>query len=53
MFKWIGLDYGNTTNRPHVGFGTTGGVPCSEVFLRDPSPYLNEFQRKSQETLKG
>ena len=35
------------SNCPLVGPGTTGGAPTVGVFLRDPSPYLREFQRKT------
>ena len=30
-----------------------GGMPSVGVFLRDPSPYLREFRRKSRKTPNG
>ena len=30
-----------------------GGMPSLRVFLRDPSPYLREFRRKSRKTPNG
>ena len=47
--KWRGLVIGwlvvrFESNCPLVRPGTIGGVPSVGVFLRDPSPYLREFQ---------
>ena len=33
----------------HNGPGTKGEMPTVEVFLRDPSPYLHGFWRKTTE----
>ena len=41
------------SNFPLVGHGTIGGVPSVGVFLRDPSPYLCEFQGKTRKTPKS
>ena len=36
-----------------LGPGAIGGVPSVGVFLRDPSPYLREFPRKTRKTPNG
>ena len=36
---------------PLVNNGTIGGVCSVRVFLRDPSPYLHEFQRKNTQKI--
>ena len=40
-------------NCPLVGPGTVGRVPSMGVFLRDHSPYLREFLRKSRKRPNG
>ena len=40
-------------NCPLVRPGPVGGVPSGEDFLRDPSPYLDEFRRKPRKTPNG
>ena len=43
------LGCGIKGNCPHVGPGPAGGeCPSTGVFLRDPSPYLREFRRKTK-----
>ena len=41
------------SNCPLVGPGTIGRLPSVEVFLRDLSPYLREFQRKPRKIPNG
>ena len=47
------LGYNVKANGPLVGPGPVGGVPAVGVFLRDPSPYVREFQRKPRKTPNG
>ena len=44
---WVVLGCRIKDNCPIVGFGALGGMPSAQVFLKDPNPYLSEFQRKS------
>ena len=43
----LGWVVGFKANCPLVGPGPIGGVPPVGVLLRDSSPYLHEFRRKS------
>ena len=38
---------------PLMGPGTIGCRPCMGAFLRDPSPYLREFKKKTRKTVNG
>ena len=40
-------------NCPHMGPGLIGGPSLHGVFLRDPSPYLQEFPRKTGKIPNG
>ena len=40
-------------NYPLVRLGPVRGVHSLVVFLRDPSPYLHEFRRKTRKTPNG
>ena len=50
---WWLIGCGFESNRPLAGPGIIGGMPSMEFFLRDPSPYLREFQRKPGKTPNG
>ena len=44
---------GVKANCPLVGPGPIGGMPSVGGLLRDPSPYLREFRKKSRKTPNG
>ena len=48
LFGWL-LHQGQLSACSHVNL--QGSVHCMGVFLRDPSPYLLEFQTKPRKTL--
>ena len=53
MIGWVGLGCRIKAYCPLMGSGPAGGVPSVKVFLRDLSPHLHKFWRKSQETPNG
>ena len=44
---------GIKTNCTHVGLGPAEGIPSVMVLLKDPSPHLSEFRRKTRKTPNG
>ena len=48
---WCGV--GDKANCLKIGPRLIGGMPSVGVFLRDPSPYLREFRRKTRKTPNG
>ena len=52
MLKWL-VDCRVEVNCPLMGPGPASGGPSVGVFLKDPSPYLREFRRKTRKTLNG
>ena len=49
---WVGLCSDVAANCPLVGPGTLGGMPFVGVSLKDPSPHLREFRRKTHGKLR-
>ena len=53
MLGRVGLGCNIKTNCPLVEPDPVGGLPSVGFFLRDPTPYLREFWRKTRKTLNG
>ena len=51
--KWCGGGVGAKADCLKKGPRPIGGMPSVRVFLRDPSPYLREFRRKSRKIPNG
>ena len=48
-----GVGVGDKADCLKKGPRPIGGMPSVGVFLRDPSPYLHEFRKKTYKNLNG